>query len=146
MGVAEVTRCLSCSIGKEEGGFHFVEPFSRRLRNLQWDFPPFFSKFTSLHLFRWRVHGSLPACLPYPNDSDANYCQACGTLTRPRCIAGPVPPVDETAIQELFDKFQSVFRSNPYERQNSAATFQVPGCSLSLCPEDCGVVYCARHC
>ena len=72
----------------------------------------------------WKPARRCSACL-YPNDSDANYCQACGTLTRPQCTAAPVPPVDETAIQERFDEFQSVFRSKPYERQKSALEQQL---------------------
>ena len=56
----------------------------------------------------------------YPNDSDANYCQACGTLTRLRLSTAPVPPLGETASQERFDEFQSVFHSKPYERRKSA--------------------------
>ena len=67
----------------------------------------------------WKPARRSSACL-YPNDSDANYCQACGTLTRPPCAAAPVLPVDETAIQEHFDEFQFVFRSKPYKRQKSA--------------------------
>ena len=72
----------------------------------------------------WKPARRCSACL-YPNDSDANYCQACGTLTRPQCTAAPVPLVDETAIQERFDEFQSVFRSKPYERQKSALERQL---------------------
>ena len=37
----------------------------------------------------------------------------------------PVPPVDETAIQEHFDEFQSVFRSKLYERQKLALEQQL---------------------
>ena len=59
-------------------------------------------------------------CLPYPNDSEANYCEACGTLTSPRRSAAPVPSLDEIAIQERFDEFQSIFCSKPYERRKSA--------------------------
>ena len=66
----------------------------------------------------WKPGRRCSACL-YPNDSDANYCQACVTLRRPQCTAPPIPPVDETAIQEHFDEFHSVFRSKPYERQKS---------------------------
>ena len=55
----------------------------------------------------------------YPNGSNPNYCQACGTLTRPRCSAAPIPSLDEIAIQERCDEFQSVFRSKPYERRKS---------------------------
>ena len=72
----------------------------------------------------WRPARRCSACL-YPNDSNANYCQACGTLTRPHCTAAPVPLVDETALQERFDEFQSVFRSKPYERQKSALKRQL---------------------
>ena len=54
-------------------------------------------------------------CCFNPNDSDVNYCQACGTLTRPRRSAAPIPSLDKTAIQERFDEFQSVFRFKPYE-------------------------------
>ena len=68
---------------------------------------------------QWKPARRCSACL-YPNDSDANYCQACGTLTRLRRSAAPVPSLDETAIQERFDEFQSVFSSNPYERRKSA--------------------------
>ena len=78
----------------------------------------------------WKPARRCSACL-YPNDSDASYCQASGTLTGPRCSVAPVPPLDETAIQERFDEFQSVFRSKPYERRRSALEQQVPGCSLS---------------
>ena len=66
----------------------------------------------------WKAAGCCSACL-YPNDSDANYCQACGTLTRHQLSAAPVPPLGESAIQERFDEFQSVFRSGPYERRKS---------------------------
>ena len=55
----------------------------------------------------------------------ARRCSACGTLTRLQCTAAPVPPVDETAIEERFDEFQSVFRSKPYERQKSALEQQL---------------------
>ena len=67
----------------------------------------------------WKPARRCSACL-YPNDSDTNYCQACGTLTRPQCTAATVPLVDETSLQERFDECQSVFRSKPYERQKSA--------------------------
>ena len=72
----------------------------------------------------WKPARCCSACL-YPNDSDANYCQACGTLTRPRLSAAPVPPLGETAIQERFDEFQSVFRSKSYERRTSALEQQL---------------------
>ena len=55
----------------------------------------------------------------------ARRCSACGTLTRLQCTAAPVPPVDETAIEERFDEFQSVFLSKPYKRQKSALEQQL---------------------
>ena len=67
----------------------------------------------------WKPARRCSACF-YPNDSDANYCQACGALTKPRRSAARVPPLDQTAIQGRFDEFQSVFRSKPYERRKSA--------------------------
>ena len=66
----------------------------------------------------WKPARHCSACL-YLNDSGVNYYQTCGALTRPPCTAVPVPPVDETAIQERFDEFQSIFRSKSYERQKS---------------------------
>ena len=72
----------------------------------------------------WKPTRCCSACL-YPNDSDANYCQPCGTLTTPQCSAAPVPPVDKTAIQERFHEFQSVFRSKPYGCQKSALEQQL---------------------
>ena len=68
---------------------------------------------------QWKPARRCSACL-YPNDSDANYCQACGTLARPQPSAAPVPSLDETAIRESFDEFQSVYPSKPYERRKSA--------------------------
>ena len=72
----------------------------------------------------WKPACRCSACL-YPNDADVSYCEACGTLTRLQHSATPIPPVDETAIQERFDEFQSVFRSRPYERQKSALEQQL---------------------
>ena len=64
----------------------------------------------------WKSARRCPSCL-YPNDSDANYCQARGTSTGlPRAATATVR-VDEPTSQEWFKEFQSVMRSNPYLRQ-----------------------------
>ena len=67
----------------------------------------------------WKSARRCPSCL-YPNDSDANYCQACGTSTGLPRAATATARVDEAASQERFKEFQSVMRSNPYQRQKSA--------------------------
>lgn len=72
----------------------------------------------------WKPARRCPACL-YPNDSDANYCQACGTSTGIQPAGAATVRVDETAIQERFKEFQSVLRSNPYQRQKSALELQL---------------------
>ncbi|KAL9961199.1 hypothetical protein ACROYT_G030099 [Oculina patagonica] len=70
------------------------------------------------------VSPTLFGCL-YPNDSDANYCQACGTSTGLHLAATSTVRVDETAIKERFKEFQTVMRSNPYQRQKSALEQQL---------------------
>ena len=72
----------------------------------------------------WKSARRCSACL-YPNDSDANYCQACGTSTGLHLAVTSTVRVDETAIKERFKKFQSVIRSNPYQRQKSALEQQL---------------------
>ena len=64
------------------------------------------------------------ACM-YPNDSDANYCQTCGTSTGLQLPATATVRVDEAAIQERFNEFQSVMCSNPDQRMKSALELQL---------------------
>ena len=63
--------------------------------------------------------------VPYPNDSDANYCQPCGTSTGLNLAATATVRVDEAAIQERFKEFHSVMCSNPYQRKKSALELQL---------------------
>ena len=72
----------------------------------------------------WNSARNCSACL-YPNDSDANYCQACGTSTGLQLAATATVHVDEAVIQGQFKEFQSVMCSNPYQRQKSALELQV---------------------
>ena len=72
----------------------------------------------------WKSAPHCSACL-YSNDSDANYCQACGTSTGPQLAATAAVRVDEAVIQGQFKEFQSVMCSNPYQRQKSALELQV---------------------
>ena len=85
------------------------------------------------------------SCL-YPNDDDANFCQACVVTT------APVRPVaqqgrdalDEKEIQERFLSFKSSVGRKPYQCQKSAleqqfSTFLVsvlPPKTISSCTED----------
>ena len=72
----------------------------------------------------WKSARRCSACL-YPNDSDVNYCQAWGTSTGLHLAVTSTVRVDETAIKERFKEFQSVIRSNPYQRQKSALEQQL---------------------
>ena len=63
--------------------------------------------------------------LPLSQDFDADYCQACGTSTGPQYAATTAVRVDETAIQERFEKFRSFTHSKPYQRQKSALELQL---------------------
>ena len=81
----------------------------------------------------WKSARRCSACL-YPNDSDANYCQACGTSTGLQLAATATVRVDEAAIQARFLEFQSVMRSNPYQRQKSALELQLSQFWSALSP------------
>ena len=81
----------------------------------------------------WKSARRCSACL-YPNDSDANYCQACGTSTGLQLAATATVHVDEAAIQARFQEFQSIMRSNPYKRQKSALELQLSQFLSALSP------------
>ena len=90
-----------------------------------------FSNFLPFMVFCWIPRPWKPArlcgsCL-YPNDADANFCQACGVPTAPLVSAVPRGrgPVDEKVIQERFQEFRSSFERRPYQRQKSALEQQL---------------------
>ena len=72
----------------------------------------------------WKSARRCSACL-YPNDSDANSFQACGTSTGLQLPVTATFRVDESAIQERFKEFQSVMCSSPYQKQKSALELQL---------------------
>ena len=99
-------------------------------------FPPLFPLYglllDSATLEPARLCGS---CL-YPNDADANFCQACGVPTAPLVPAVPLDrgPVDEKVIQERFHEFKSSFERRSYQRQKSALEQQLSMFLASVSP------------
>ena len=81
----------------------------------------------------WKSARRCSACL-YPNDSDANCCQACGTSTGLQLVATATVSVDEVAIQERFKEFQSVMCSNPDQKQTSALELKLSQFVVALSP------------
>jgi len=91
----------------------------------------------------WKAASRCSACL-YPNDVDANFCQACGAptpLSQPSCGRRQV---DEAAIFQRFQEFEASSRRKPYQRQKSALEKQLceflasvsPPKSISSCCAD----------
>ncbi|CAH3174737.1 unnamed protein product, partial [Porites lobata] len=90
----------------------------------------------STHIPRpWKPARLCGSCL-YPNDADANFCQACGVPTAPLVPAVPRGrgPVDEKVIQERFQEFKSSFERRPYQRQKSALEQQLSTSLASVSP------------
>ena len=67
------------------------------------------------------------ACL-YPNDVDANFCQACGSRT---CLKKFVV---STEIAKRFQEFNDVLKAKPYQRQKSALEQELLHFLASLSP------------
>ena len=69
----------------------------------------------------WKPARRCGSCL-YPNDVNANFCQACGVATTPvkPLVQQGRDAVDDKTIQERFHSFKSSVGRKPYQRQKSA--------------------------
>ena len=83
----------------------------------------------------WKPARRCGSCL-YPNDDDANFCQACGVATAPvkPLVQQGRGAVDEKAIQERFHCFKSSVGRKPYRRQKSALEQQFSTFLASVFP------------
>ena len=81
----------------------------------------------------WKAARRCSSCL-YPNDHDANFCQACGTSTGPPVAPVPQPGLDMSAINSRFVAFKSSSSSKPYQKQKSSLEQQLSGFLASLSP------------
>ena len=83
----------------------------------------------------WKPARRCGSCL-YPNDKDANFCQACGVVTAPVKPAVQLGrgAVDERAILERFQSFKSSVGHKSYQRQNSALEQQFSAFLASVFP------------
>ncbi|CAH3154333.1 unnamed protein product [Porites lobata] len=81
----------------------------------------------------WKPACRCPAC-SYPNDSDANFCQACGTPLSREPPQGTRPHADMPLINKRFTEFQESYRNKPYERQKDSLEVQLSSFLCSLVP------------
>ncbi|KAL9977575.1 hypothetical protein ACROYT_G014994 [Oculina patagonica] len=81
----------------------------------------------------WKPAFRCSACC-YPNDSDANFCQACGNPTSREPTQGARPNVDMPLINKRFAEFRESFRNRPYERQKDSLEIQLSSFLRSLVP------------
>ena len=82
----------------------------------------------------WKAARRCPACL-YPNDVDANFCQACGSRTCLKKFVVPTKAVDHAEIAKRFQEFSDVFKAKPYQRQKSALERELLDFLASLSPQ-----------
>ena len=82
----------------------------------------------------WKAARRCPACL-YPNDVDANFCQACGSRTCLKKFVVPTRAVDHAEIAKRFQEFSDVFKAKPYQRQKSALERELLDFLASLSPQ-----------
>ena len=66
----------------------------------------------------WKAARRCPACL-YPNDVDANFCQACGSRTCLKKFVVSTKTIDHAEIARRFQEFNDVLKAKPYQRQKS---------------------------
>lgn len=59
------------------------------------------------------------ACL-YPDDSDANYCQACENPTSLEVPQKSCAQLNMLLSDKRFTEFRALFKSKPYERQKDS--------------------------
>ena len=83
----------------------------------------------------WKPARRCGSCF-YQNDEDANFCQACGVATAP--VKPAVQPgrsaVDEKAIRERFQSFNSSVAHKPYQCQKSPMELQFSAFLASVFP------------
>ena len=61
----------------------------------------------------WKAARQYPACL-YPNDVDANFCQACGSRTCLKKFVVSTKTIDHAEIARRFQEFNDVLKAKPY--------------------------------
>ena len=71
----------------------------------------------------------------YPNDSDANFCQACGAPQNSVPVFSPTPRhLNLASIDERFMEFRSAHEQRPYHRQKSQLEIHLTEFLSSLVP------------
>ena len=81
----------------------------------------------------WKAARRCPACL-YPNDVDANFCQACGSRTRLKKFVVSTKTIDHAEVARRFQEFNDVLKAKPYQRQKSALEQELLHFLASLSP------------
>ena len=81
----------------------------------------------------WKPAHRCSTCL-YPNDSDANYCQAYGNPTSLKVPQKSRAPVKMPLIDKRFTEFRASCMSKPYERQNDSLEVQLSSFLRVLVP------------
>ena len=81
----------------------------------------------------WKAARRCSACL-YPNDTDANFCQACGLQTSLVKVGKPNKHIDHVSISRRFQEFSDAASNKPYQRQKSALERQLSDFLASLSP------------
>ena len=84
----------------------------------------------------WKATRRCSACL-YPNDIDANFCQACGSQTSLVKVGKPNKHMDHVGISRRFQEFSDAASNKPYQRQKSALERQLSDFLASLSPPKC---------
>ena len=84
----------------------------------------------------WKAARRCSACL-YPNDIDANFCQACGSQTSLVKVGKPNKHIDHVGISRRFQEFSDAASNKPYQRQKSALERQLSDFLASLTPPKC---------
>ena len=84
----------------------------------------------------WKAARRCSACL-YPNDLDANFCQACGSRTSLVHTGKPITRIDHVGITRRFQEFADASRNKSSQRQKSALERQLSGFLASLSPPKC---------
>lgn len=79
----------------------------------------------------WKPAQCCSACL-YPNDLDANFCQAYGSQASPVRTVKPNKHINHVGITRCFQEFTDVSRNKPYQRQKSTLEQQLSSFLASL--------------
>ena len=70
----------------------------------------------------------------YPNNNDANFCQACGVSASCEEKRGARPNEDMSSIKKRFTDFRQSYRNKPHERQKDSLEIQLSSFLFSLVP------------